>query len=120
MSSFIGVRNIVNGKIMKDLKLRPSELRICFTLSNGQCFNWLPLAQQDAWIGVIGQYPLIIAQSLDSTFYCSLLEEHDKLDLSILLGDYFQTSHCLTDLYKSVNKFDVMICLINHVVVAKL
>jgi hypothetical protein len=92
----------IDGAIWHDLLTSPDELRPQFTLSNGQCFNWIRLDMSNIWIGVIDKYPIAITQTQDTTLYSCLDPSVSHSEISQKLVDYFQLNYSLKELYELV------------------
>lgn len=106
-----------------DLEVPPVELRPSATLTNGQCFNWIPVERvsnetkvphvqspskisawgvHDAleWIGVINQTVFSIRETPHTTLYRVLSGNmYDTESIGASLRDYFQLNIPLEPLY---------------------
>eukprot|EP00916_Digyalum_oweni_P021474 GHVL01035661.1.p1 GENE.GHVL01035661.1~~GHVL01035661.1.p1 ORF type:complete len:405 (+),score=124.17 GHVL01035661.1:103-1215(+) len=107
--------NIFNkNEFWTSLEVSPSELRPSFTLTTGQCFNWIELSH-DTWIGVIDDRVILINETeLDTQYRCL----HGSCNgLKDILTDFFQLKIRLTDKYEKWSKNDNRIKLISKYII---
>ena len=131
LEKYVEVQNTSNKWV--DLSVSKDELRPSATLTNGQCFNWIPvesLAPNDyivnyveskstspnksawgihdakEWIGCINESVFQIKETDSSTLFKILAGDINVNEAKYILHDYFQLDISLKKLYKSWSKDD--------------